>query len=196
MACWVTWLIIHWHCYQDHLGIVIMKIIRIKENWKGFHFLNFSRRKADCSSDLYIHFAFPRILWALMLVNFVNEHQPIHLQHPMWHFFYTLLVSMTLQIIFFFPYHSYTSINITLYKRKDEIACNGKSPGQQGTLHSITVLIFHFRNSKKYYFCRNSHQAGSKKENSIFKSQLKGVNHTTVKTFQFCAHVCLYLLTI
>lgn len=96
----------------------------------------------------------------------------------------------------FFPCSSYTTINIELYKNQVEIACNGKSPGQQGTLHNLTVLIFHFRSSKKYYFCRNNHQAGSKKENSIFKSQLEGANQTIVKTVLFCVHVSLYLLTI
>lgn len=173
------------HSYRDHLWIVIMKIIRIRENWKGFlylFFLKFNSRKADCSSDLYIYFVFQKILWVLMLANFVHEHQPLYLQHPMWHFVIHCLFQWLCKLYFFFPYSSYTSINIALYKRKVEIVCNGKSPGQQGTLHNLGVLIFHFRSSKKYYFCRNNHQAGSKKENSIFKSQLEGVNHTIVKT--------------
>lgn len=130
-----------------------------------------------------------------MLASSVNEHQLLHLQHPMWHFVIHFLVQSHCKK-YFFPRSSYTSINIGLYKNQVKIACNGKSPGQQGTLHNLTVLIFHFRSSKKYYFCRNNHQAGSKKENSISKSQLEGANQTIVKTVLFCVHVCLYLFTI
>lgn len=83
---------------------------------------------------------------------------------------YTLLVSMTLQIIFFFPYSSYTSINIALYKRKVEIACNGKSPGQQETLHNLTVLIFHFRSSKIITFAEITIELGARKKTVLSKA--------------------------
>lgn len=82
----------------------------------------------------------------------------------------------------------YTQIFIWSYiKKQVEITCNSISPGQQGTIHKITVLLFHFRTSEKMLLCRNKHKFESKKENVIFKSQLEGVNQTTVSC------VCLYL---
>lgn len=72
--------------------------------------------------------------------------------------------------MFLFPFGSYTSINIELYKRTVEIACNGKSPGQQETLHNLTVLLFHFRNSKIITFAEITIELGTKKKTVLSKS--------------------------
>lgn len=83
---------------------------------------------------------------------------------------------------------AYTQILIWSYLKKGvEITCNDKSPGQQGTIHRITVLLFHFRTSEKMLLCRNKHKFESKKENIIFKSQLESVNQTLVS----CVHLYL-----
>jgi len=78
-----------------------------------------------------------------------------------------------------------------LCKKLFEITCNSKSPRQQGTIHSLTVLLFHVRISKGYYCCRNIRKAGKKKKIN-FKSHLEGVK----LLLRHFSSLCLYLPTI